>query len=95
MTLSKFYERLLERGYENLIIEKHLKDRGHWDVTCGAVVRDHLELDRRKVFQTWYGTELKTLASGVPEWSRKLWIASTQYASATIPSCIEYILHDD
>lgn len=96
MKLSKLYERLKEKGYDNLIIERHLEKRGGWDATCGAYVRDYLELDRRKVFMMWYGDEMtQFFGETLRLWEGRLEAADEQYRNANIRFCIDYILDDD
>ena len=85
MRLSTLYDRLQMKGYEHSAIDQFIENQGGWNVLCNTYVRDQMELDRRRVFMTWYGDR----------WQNFFSLAVTKYINANIPMTIEYILNDD
>lgn len=77
MTVSELYRQLKEKGYDN--------ESADWYARCqpDLNLKIHLEFDRRKVFELWYG---------VPTNGARLVSANLAYEAYEIDSCIDYIL---
>jgi hypothetical protein len=107
MTYRELFEQLLSKGYQPRPCGDHTEgtyccaravydDRELADgdpARAEEMLRDFLELDRKAVFESWFGEPAhRTLAQ--PGWQLSLWMAQGMYADGLIDSCISYILQN-